>query len=77
MSLQHSKSQMAHCETDCITTRQRVRDQCSNLGYPLMVEYDFRRDNVTPALEIDLRPTTTIRPYQEKSLREMFSTGYV
>lgn len=43
--------------------------------YPLIEEYDFRNDAVNPVLNIDLRPSTKIRPYQEKSLGKMFGNG--
>lgn len=28
------------------------------------LQYDFRNDTLNPNLNIDLRPTTTLRPYQ-------------
>jgi DNA excision repair protein ERCC-3 len=37
--------------------------------------YDFRNDTVNPNLPVDLKPTTTIRSYQEKSLSKMFGNG--
>ncbi|KAF6067095.1 DNA repair helicase rad25 family protein [Candida albicans] len=37
--------------------------------------YDFRHDARNPDLEIDLKPSTQIRPYQEKSLSKMFGNG--
>lgn len=40
--------------------------------YPLIEEYDFRKDTFNASLSIDLRPSTRIRPYQEKSLGKMF-----
>ena len=43
--------------------------------YPLLEEYDFRGDVRNPSLPMDLRPSTTIRPYQEKSLSKMFGNG--
>ena len=43
--------------------------------YPLMEEYDFKNDHRNPILTMDLRPSTAIRPYQEKSLSKMFSNG--
>jgi DNA excision repair protein ERCC-3 len=43
--------------------------------YPLMEEYDFRADTKNPSLSIDLRPSTNIRPYQERSLSKMFGNG--
>ncbi|RDA91395.1 hypothetical protein CP533_6876 [Ophiocordyceps camponoti-saundersi (nom. inval.)] len=54
---------------------ETVQKECLNLGYPVLEEYDFRRDQVNPVLEIDLKPGTQIRPYQEKSLSKMFGNG--
>ncbi len=42
----------------------------------MLEEYDFRNDTLNPNLAIDLKPTTIIRPYQEKSLSKMFGNGY-
>lgn len=42
----------------------------------MLEEYDFRNDTLNPNLPIDLKPTTVIRPYQEKSLSKMFGNGY-
>lgn len=55
-----------------IETLQR---KCIELDYPLLAEYDFKNDAVNPDLNIDLKPTTVLRPYQEKSLRKMFGNG--
>lgn len=43
--------------------------------YPLMEEYDFKNDVKNPLLNMDLRPSTKIRSYQEKSLTKMFGNG--
>ena len=43
----------------------------------MMEEYDFRHDEVNPTLEIDLKPSAALRPYQEKSLGKMFGNGSV
>ncbi|KAK0548337.1 DNA repair helicase RAD25 [Tilletia horrida] len=52
-----------------------VKKRCQDIGYPMLEEYDFRNDQLNPDLEIDLKPTTHIRPYQEKSLSKMFGNG--
>jgi len=52
-----------------------VQKRCIALEYPLLAEYDFRNDKNIPDLPIDLKPTTTLRPYQEKSLKKMFGNG--
>ncbi|KAL1920170.1 uncharacterized protein VTP21DRAFT_1316 [Calcarisporiella thermophila] len=57
------------------TSVEPVRKRCTELDYPMLEEYDFRNDSVNPNLEIDLKPHTTIRPYQEKSLSKMFGNG--
>uniref|UniRef100_A0A915D3Q8 General transcription and DNA repair factor IIH helicase/translocase subunit XPB n=1 Tax=Ditylenchus dipsaci TaxID=166011 RepID=A0A915D3Q8_9BILA len=54
---------------------ETVQNRCMELDYPLLAEYDFRNDNVNPNLNIDLKPATTLRPYQEKSLRKMFGNS--
>jgi DNA excision repair protein ERCC-3 len=41
----------------------------------MLEEYDFRNDKVNANLDIDLKPSTVIRPYQEASLRKMFGNG--
>ena len=52
-----------------------LKKRCLDLGYPVLEEYDFHNDQVNANLDIDLRPNTTIRSYQEKSLSKMFSNG--
>ncbi|KAK1835171.1 hypothetical protein QBC39DRAFT_423754 [Podospora conica] len=52
-----------------------VQKRCLELGMPILEEYDFRNDDQNANLEIDLRPNTQIRPYQEQSLSKMFGNG--
>lgn len=54
---------------------EAVKKRCNEIDYPMLEEYDFRNDSINPNLEIDLKPATTIRPYQEKSLSKMFGNG--
>ena len=54
---------------------EHVKKRCVELDFPMLEEYDFRNDTVNPNLNIDLKPTTTVRPYQEKSLSKMFGNG--
>ncbi|MCJ1257660.1 transcription factor TFIIH complex ERCC-3 subunit [Lignoscripta atroalba] len=54
---------------------EAVQKRCLDLGYPVLEEYDFKNDQVNANLDIDLKPNTTIRSYQEKSLSKMFSNG--
>ncbi|MCJ1335907.1 DNA repair helicase RAD25 [Bachmanniomyces sp. S44760] len=54
---------------------EKVQKRCLDLGYPVLEEYDFNNDQVNANLDIDLKPNTTIRSYQEKSLSKMFSNG--
>ncbi|KOS17987.1 putative DNA repair helicase [Escovopsis weberi] len=54
---------------------ETVQKECLNLGFPVLEEYDFRRDEANATLDIDLKPGTQIRPYQEKSLSKMFGNG--
>ncbi|OBZ72220.1 putative DNA repair helicase ercc3 [Grifola frondosa] len=52
-----------------------VKKRCNELEYPMLEEYDFRKDPVNANLDIDLKPSTVIRPYQETSLSKMFGNG--
>lgn len=56
--------------------RQDVKKRCNELEYPMLEEYDFRNDTINANLDIDLKPATVIRPYQETSLSKMFGNGY-
>lgn len=52
-----------------------AKRRCQEIDYPVLEEYDFRNDHRNPDLDIDLKPSTQIRPYQEKSLSKMFGNG--
>lgn len=52
-----------------------IQKRCIELEYPLLAEYDFRNDTVNPDINVDLRPSAVLRPYQEKALRKMFGNG--
>lgn len=54
---------------------EEVQKRCLQLGYPVLEEYEFRNDQFNANLEIDLKPATRIRDYQEKSLSKMFSNS--
>ncbi|WFD45342.1 DNA helicase [Malassezia psittaci] len=54
---------------------ETVKRRCNELGFPMLEEYDFRNDRMNPDLDIDLKPITHIRPYQEKSLAKMFGNS--
>jgi DNA excision repair protein ERCC-3 len=54
---------------------EKVKKRCIELDLPMLEEYDFRNDTINPKLEIDLKPSTTIRSYQEKSLSKMFGNA--
>ena len=54
---------------------EAVQRRCLHLEYPVLEEYDFNNDKENPTLEIDLKPGTKIRDYQEKSLGKMFGNG--
>ncbi|CAG8593840.1 6390_t:CDS:10 [Acaulospora morrowiae] len=54
---------------------ETVRRRCNELNYPMLEEYDFRNDSSLAPLDIDLKPITVIRPYQEKCLSKMFGNG--
>ncbi|KAI0383124.1 DNA repair helicase RAD25 [Hypomontagnella monticulosa] len=52
-----------------------VQKRALEIQYPMLEEYDFRNDDRNASLDIDLRPATQIRSYQEKSLSKMFGNG--
>ncbi|XP_059072229.1 uncharacterized protein LOC131873227 [Cryptomeria japonica] len=54
---------------------ETIQKRCIELDYPLLAEYSFREDNVNPNVNINLKPSAVLRPYQEKSLRKMFGNG--
>ncbi|KAI5180373.1 DNA excision repair protein ERCC-3 [Nematocida sp. AWRm80] len=54
---------------------EQAKKRCIDLDYPLIEEYEFRTETTLPSLEIDLKPSTSIRPYQEVSLNKMFGNG--
>jgi len=49
-----------------------VKKRCIEIDYPLIEEYDFKNDDKLPSLEMDLKPTSQIRSYQEICLNKMF-----
>lgn len=54
---------------------EAVKKRCQEIDFPVLEEYDFRNDKQNVDLNIDLKPSTQIRPYQEKSLSKMFGNG--
>ncbi|VDD74460.1 unnamed protein product [Mesocestoides corti] len=54
---------------------ERLQRRCVELEVPLLAEYDFRQDKLNKDISVDLRASTNLRPYQEKSLRKMFGNG--
>lgn len=54
---------------------ETLQKRCIELEYPLLAEYDFKNDTVNKEINIDLKPSAILRPYQEKSLRKMFGKG--
>jgi len=52
---------------------ETIREHSIQLNLPISYEYDFHNDFINENLKIDLKSSTNIRPYQEKSLSMMFS----
>lgn len=52
-----------------------VKRRCIELNLTALEEYDFANDTTNESIEIDLKASTTLRPYQEKSLSKMFGNG--
>jgi DNA excision repair protein ERCC-3 len=42
-----------------------VKEACIMRNYPLIEEYDFKRDKTSPDLKIELKSSTSVRSYQE------------
>ena len=51
---------------------EEVQKRCIQLKYPLVSEYEFRLDTTSKIIDIDLKPSTKLHPYQEDSLRKVF-----
>ena len=43
----------------------KLKNECIKFKYPLIEEYDFKRDTKNPDLDIELKPNTMVRDYQE------------
>lgn len=56
---------------------ENVKRRCIELDYPMLEEYDFKKDSINPDIEIDLKSNIEIRSYQEHSLSKMFSNNRV
>lgn len=54
---------------------EEIKKRCIEIDYPLIEEYDFLNDSKLSHLEIDLKPTSQIRTYQEICLNKMFGNG--
>jgi DNA excision repair protein ERCC-3 len=54
---------------------EEVRRRCKDIDLPALEEYDFRNDTMNANLDMQLKPMTVIRPYQETSLAKMFGNG--
>jgi DNA excision repair protein ERCC-3 len=70
VSLEQGKSIFSF-EVDKIHV-DNVRKKANAEHYPMIEEYDFKEDKLTPDLALSLKPSANIRSYQEKSLSKMF-----
>jgi DNA excision repair protein ERCC-3 len=52
-----------------------VKKRCTDLNFPLLQEYAFHDDILMPKLDIDLKPKTKLRDYQQGALSKMFGSG--
>lgn len=57
------------------TRVEKLKSAAHKLGFPLLQEYEFRRDreDTNPHLPAVLRPSVNLRPYQQRALSKMFS----
>ncbi len=67
-----SKVRSFEIRPECI---EKVKEAAMAFDCPLMEEYDFRGDLRNPNLPCNLKATTKVRSYQEKSLSKMFGNG--
>ena len=51
-----------------------IKKKFSELNLPLIEEYDFKND-LNPKLDIEIKQSTQLRPYQEKALSKVFAKG--
>lgn len=72
--VEEGKKEISRFEIDQKKVEQ-AKKRCIELDYPLIEEYDFRTEKTLPLLNIDLKPSTSIRTYQEVSLNKMFGNG--
>ena len=59
----------SHVERDRERERERriyklPLSRCIEIDYPLLAEYDFKNDTVNANVNMTLKPTTILRPYQ-------------
>lgn len=54
---------------------EEVKKRCIEIDYPLIEEYDFKNDEKLASLDMDLKPASQIRSYQEICLNKMFGNG--
>eukprot|EP01029_Cantina_marsupialis_P002502 TRINITY_DN123348_c0_g1_i1.p1 TRINITY_DN123348_c0_g1~~TRINITY_DN123348_c0_g1_i1.p1 ORF type:complete len:751 (+),score=192.64 TRINITY_DN123348_c0_g1_i1:99-2351(+) len=54
---------------------EMVKQACYDRNYPLLSEFDFHKTPEMAHLEIDLKPSTNVRPYQERCLNKMFGNN--
>ena len=49
--------------------------RCMALEFLLPLEYDYQHDPLSENIKIGLKKGAVLRPYQEKALKKMFSSG--
>ncbi|KRH94463.1 DNA repair helicase rad25 [Pseudoloma neurophilia] len=52
-----------------------LKKRCIDIDFPLIEEYDFRKDHKLKNIDIELKNNIVIRTYQEISLNKMFGNG--
>ncbi len=62
-------------EVEVLGDIKLIKEQCEKQKFPLIEEYDFKKDSDTPDLKIGIKSTTVIRDYQQQALSKMFSNG--
>lgn len=64
-----------HFNPETIQRKWNTSRHASEIDYPLMEEYDFRNDSQNKNVDLDLRPKSNIRLYNEKSPEKTFRNG--
>ena len=72
-SVENTNSSLFSFEIDPTGVEKVKEAAYRDLQLPLLEEFEFKGDSDLQQIPMTIRPTTLLRPYQEKSLHKMFS----